>query len=131
VVAVEEQLGQKHQDTGMIDSGQAESAMRPQRPGRILTRRRAETRVLTVAETAQKHVRFGIVQLIQGLHDLDLGPALLVALFRINHQAIECGHKIGDQFGNGLILDDPGCLCHKEARSIGEIAAQIAPATGG
>ena len=106
VVAVEQQLGQEQHDAGMTDPGQAESAKRPQRPGRILARL-AEAGVLTVGQAAQEHVRFGIFEPVQGIHDLDLGPALLVALFRINHQTIERGHEIADQFGNGLILDDP------------------------
>ena len=108
----------------MIDPGQAESAKRPQRPGRILARL-AEAGVLTVGQAAQEHVRFGIFEPVQGIHDLDLGPALLVALFRIDHQTIERGHEIADQFGSGLILDDLGRLRHDEAGSIREIAAQF------
>ena len=125
VVAVEQQLGQQQHDAGMIDPGQAEAQDARKRSGRILARRLAEAGVLTVGQAAEEHVRFGIFELVQGIHDLDLGPALLVALFRIDHQTIERGHEIADQFGNGLILDDPGRLRHDEAGSIREIAAEF------
>ncbi len=101
VVGVEQQLGQEQHDARMGDPGQAERAMGPQRPGRILAAQLAETRVLVMAQAAQEYVRLGVFEAVKCLHDSNLGPALLIALLRLDHQPLERSEEITGQRGDG------------------------------